>query len=106
MADTNENPTSPADALGWAKAAAANGRYIVDDHYFKRCQQRRISPRAWRQVLATAKQCLPYVPDRGPLAGGTSWRIIGEDFEGEETTIGVETYVDRSGGRVLIITVF
>lgn len=106
MAIANDIPTTPADALGWAKMAAAKGRYIIDEHYFKRCRQRRISPRAWRKVLDTAKQCSPYVPDRGPLAGGTSWRIIGEDFEGEETTIGVETFVDHTGERILIITVF
>jgi hypothetical protein len=56
--------------------------------------------------LATATRVLPYEPERGPLAGGTSWRIFGEDFQGEETAIGVETFVDHTGERVLIITVF
>ena len=99
-------PPSPAEALGWARDAIASGLYVVDEHYFKRCRQRRISPRAWRRVIETASSCEPYAPEHGPLAGGTSWRIVGVDYADDETTVGVETYADHLGRRVLIITVF
>ncbi len=106
MAKTITPPTDPAEVLGWVKDALANGRHIIDEHYYKRCQQRRISPRAWRRVIQTASSCAPYVPEAGPLAGGTSWRIVGLDYSDEVTSIGVETYADHLGRRVLIITVF
>ena len=88
-------PTEPADAIEWVKDAAAHGRHILDEHFYKRCRQRRISPLAWRRVLQTVKSCTAYVPENGPLAGGTSWRIVGLDFEDEETALGVETYLDH-----------
>jgi hypothetical protein len=99
-------PTDPAECIGWVKEAVSNGRHIIDDHYYKRCQERGFSTRVWRRVLYTAISCTQYIPDKGPLAGGTSWRIIGLDFDGKEAAIGVETFVDHLGRRVLIITVF
>lgn len=99
-------PEHPAEALDWVHEAVSNGRYLVDEHYYKRCQQRRFSTQVWRRILHTQISCSPYIPDKGPLAGGTSFRIIGLDFDGKEAAIGVETFADHLGRRVLIITVF
>ena len=49
---------------------------------------------------------MPYVPENGQLTDGTAWRITGPDHEGDETSVGVETFVDHLGRRLLIITVF
>ena len=106
MAKSSEPPTEAAEALEWVREAAANGRHIIDEHYYKRCRQRRISPQAWRRVIKTATSCTAYVPENGPLAGGTSWRIVGLDFDEEETAVGVETFADHLGRRALLITVF
>lgn len=106
MTKPESPPTNPADAVGWVRDAVANGQHIVDEHYYKRCHQRRISPRAWRRVVETVISCASYSPENGPLAGGTSWRIVGLDYVDEETTIGVETFADHLGRRALIITVF
>jgi hypothetical protein len=106
MTKSPEQPATPAEAIGWVNEAVSNGRYIIDGHYFKRCEQRRFSAQVWRSILRTRISCAPYIPDKGPLAGGTSWRIIGLDFDGEEAAIGVETFADHLGRRVLIITVF
>jgi hypothetical protein len=40
----------------------------------------------------------------GPQAGGTTWRVWGLDFDGIATGIGVETFADHLGRRVLLIT--
>jgi hypothetical protein len=101
-----EAPTNPADVVGWVDDAVQNGRHLIDDHYYKRCNQRGLPPQVWKRVLRTMTSCTPYAPDRGPLAGGTSWRITGQDFEGAGTAIGVETFADHLGRRAIIITVF
>lgn len=98
--------TSPAEALAWAQEAMREKRYVVDPHFYKRLQDRNITWRSAWYAIQRATSCVPYEPERGPLAGGTSWRITGTDLSDETTTIGVETFVDHLGRRVLLITVF
>lgn len=57
-----------------------------------------------RTIAVTATKCTMY-RDRAPLEAGTSWRIVGRDTDGDETTIGVEAYYD-DGKLVLVVTVF
>lgn len=101
-------PTSPTDALLWAQEAIAGNprRCILDTHVYKRLRQRRISERSLWTAIRNATRCVPYAPERGPLASGTSWRITGPDEDGDETSVGVETFLDHLGRRLLIITVF
>jgi len=101
-------PTNPTDALLWAQEAIASNprRCILDVHIYKRLRQRHISERSIWTVIRGARSCVPYVPERGPLANGTSWRITGPDDEGEKTSVGVETFVDHLGRRLLVITIF
>jgi hypothetical protein len=101
-------PTSPTEALLWAQEAITSvpRRCILDTHAYKRLRQRRISERALWAAIRNATSCVPYVPERGPLADGTSWRITGPDDDGEVTSVGVETFIDHLGRRLLVITVF
>jgi hypothetical protein len=101
-------PANPKEALLWAQEAVASQprRCILDTHVYKRLRQRHISERSIWAGIRNATSCVPYVPERGPLAGGTSWRIAGPDEEGEVTTVGVETFLDHLGRRLLVITVF
>ena len=84
----------------------AAGRYVVDPHVRKRMAQRAVEWRSLWYGVKNATACLPYTPDNGDRMGGTSWRILGPDHEGEEITLGVETFVDHLGRRVLLLTVF
>lgn len=101
-------PTHPTDALLWAQEAIASNprRCILDTHVYKRLRQRRISERSLWTAIRSATLCVSYAPERAPLANGTSWRITGPDEDGEETSVGVETFIDHLGRRLLIITVF
>lgn len=99
-------PTTSSDALAWAQAAMMASRYVVDSHLRKRMDQRNVVWRSIWYVLRNATTCMPYLPDGGARLGGTSWRIIGADHEGEELSIGVEAFVDHLGRRVLLLTVF
>jgi hypothetical protein len=101
-------PTDPTDALLWAQEAIASNprRCLVDTHAYNRLRQRHISDRSLWAAIRNATSCVLYVPERGPLAGGTSWRITGPDDDGEATSVGVETFVDHLGRRLLVITVF
>lgn len=99
-------PTRPDEALAWAQEALREKRYVVDPHFYKRLQDRNITWRSAWYAIQRATVCVPYEPERGPLAGGTSWRITGTDLSDETTSIGVETFLDHLGRRVLLITVF
>jgi len=57
-------------------------------------------------AIKNAKACVPYVPRNGQLTDGAAWRLTGPDHEGEETSVGVETFVDHLGRRLMIVTVF
>jgi len=99
-------PTSAADALIWAKEAMIAGRYLVDPHVRKRMVQRAVEWRSLWYAIKNATTCLRYTPDSEARLGGTSWRIIGPDHEGEEIAVGVEAFADHLGRRVLLLTVF
>jgi hypothetical protein len=101
-------PTNPTDALAWAQEAITSNprRCIYDTHVYKRLRERRISERSIWYAIRNATSCIVYIPDRKPLACGTCWRITGPDAEGEVTSVGVETFVDHLGRRLLVITVF
>ncbi len=99
-------PTRPDEALAWAQEALREKRYVVDPHFDKRLQDRNITWRSAWYAIQRATTCVPYEPERGPLAGGTSWRITGTDLSDETTSIGVEAFLDHLGRRVLLITVF
>jgi hypothetical protein len=101
-------PTTPEDALRWAKEAIAAKprRFLLDTHVYVRMAQRDISERSIWHALNNAHTCVAFVPDRPPLTSGTSWRITGPDHEGDETSVGVEAFTDHLGRRLLIITVF
>lgn len=83
-----------------------DARYLVDPHVRKRMIQRRVLWRSVWYVVKNASLCIPYIPEGGAHLGGTSWRILGVDHEGEELAIGVETFVDHLGRRILLLTVF
>jgi hypothetical protein len=99
-------PTAAAEALQWTKEAMAAGRYLVDPHIRKRMAQRAILWRSLWYALKNATVCKPYAPDEGAHVGGTSWRVTGVDHEGDEINVGVETFVDHLGRRVLLLTIF
>jgi hypothetical protein len=40
-----------------------------------------------------------------PKRGGTSWRITGPDYDGDPLRVGMETYEDHLGKKVLLVTV-
>jgi hypothetical protein len=105
---SDQAPTAPEDALAWAQAAmvASPRRVIFDSHAYQRMSKRRISDRSIWYAIKNATTCEVYAPERPLLTDGTSWRISGPDHEGEVTVVGVETFVDHLGRRLLIVTVF
>lgn len=81
-------------------------RYLLDTHVHVRMRDRNISDRSIWYAIKNATSCVPYAPERGQLTNGTAWRISGPDHEGEPTSVGVETFLDHLGRRLMIITVF
>jgi hypothetical protein len=82
----------------------ASGRYIPDPHFEKRCRSRRYSIFDAKRIAATATSCSPYA-DATILAGGTAWRVLGTDSDGDAASLGVEAFLDNLGRRVLLITI-
>lgn len=105
MLQTVSGPTTSAEALAWAQEAMRAHRYLSDPHFDGRCRQRQLSVRDARSAILGATRCIPYA-DHTPLAGGTCWRILGPDTDGEETGVGVEAFLDHLGRRVLLVTIF
>src|SRR4051794_11082636 len=101
-------PRSAAEALAWAQEAMTSKprRYLFDTHVYLRMHDRNVSDRSIWYAIKNATICVTYMPDHGQLTDGTAWRITGPDHEGEETSVGVETFVDHLGRRLMIITVF
>lgn len=101
-------PKTSAEALAWAQEAMTSTprRYLMDTHVYRRLSDRNITERSIWFAIKNATACITYVPDRGLLTDGTAWRITGPDHEGDETSVGVETFLDHLGRRLLIITVF
>jgi hypothetical protein len=97
-------PKTAQDALVWVKEAMAAGRYIPDPHFEKRCRQRRYSIFDAKRIAATATRCASY-SEATILAGGTAWRVVGTDSDGDPAALGVEAFVDNLGRRVLLITI-
>lgn len=80
------------------------GRYLAHPHFEKRCRERSFRLADARRVIATATSCASYADARS-FHGGTSWRIVGQDTDGTTSALGVETFQDHMGRRVLLITV-
>ena len=78
--------------------------YIPDPHFEKRCRQRRFSVFDAKRIAATATTCAPY-GEAEILAGGTAWRVLGRDSDGDPAALGVEAFLDNLGRRVLLITI-
>ena len=97
-------PKTPSDALAWVREAMAAGRYIPDPHFEKRCRQRHYSIFDAKRIAARAKTCAPY-PEAKLLANGTSWRVLGQDSNGDMAALGVEAFLDSFGRQVLLITI-
>jgi len=81
-----------------------DGRYLAHPHFERRCRERNFGIADVRQVIATATSCVSY-PDARSFHDGTSWRIVGQDTDGTTSALGVETFRDHMGRRVLLITV-
>jgi hypothetical protein len=97
-------PKTPPEALAWVKEAMAAGRYVPDPHFEKRCRQRCYSIFDAKRIALTATTCAPY-PEAACLAGGTSWRVLGRDSDGNRAALGVEAFLDSFGRQVLLITI-
>ena len=80
------------------------GRYIPDVHFERRCRQRRYSIFDAKRIVATSTACEPY-PEAPILAGGTGWRVLGQDTDGERAALGVEAFRDSFGRQVILITI-
>ena len=78
----------------------------MDSHVYIRMAQRSITERSIWYAIKNAASCIAYTPDDGQLTSGTAWRITGPDHDGEDTSVGVECFVDQMGKRLLILTVF
>lgn len=99
-------PTNESEALLWAQEAICAGRYIIDAHFSRRCLQRKVSFADAKRAILKATNCQSYVPNRSSLAGGTSWRITGPDYEEQDTSVGIEAFQDHLGRRIILITIF
>jgi hypothetical protein len=99
-------PVAAVEALAWIKDAMASGRYILDTHYVHERGRTRPVPLADLEcAIGTATRCVEY-KGRLPRAGGTNWRVVGTDTDGDETTVGVEAFADHLGRRIIVVTVF
>jgi hypothetical protein len=77
----------------------------MDTHVYLRLHDRNMTDRSIRFAIKNATSCVPYIPKR-QLTDGTPWRITGVDHEGTTTSVGVETFLDHLGRRLMIVTVF
>lgn len=70
-----------------------------------RLTQRRITMADVRHAIVCAERAEPH--DSPPEHGGTCWRILGEDIEGDSLTVGIEAYLDVTTlRRFILCTVF
>ena len=97
-------PRTPTEARKWVREAVAMKSYIQAVHFRERLASRRITMLDALHVLGRA----PHVdahPDP-PRHGGTCWRVIGRDVDGERTiAVGVEAFRDDLGRRLMLCTV-
>lgn len=97
-------PANAVDALQWIQEAVAGGRYIPTNHLFDQCQARHISIHDVKRAIRLATSCVPY--NEPPRNGGTCWRVTGPDYDGDDTSVGVEAFQDHLGRRSILCTVF
>jgi hypothetical protein len=99
-------PKTAVEALQWVQEAitVVPARYIPSNHIFDQCSARNISIHDAKRAIKSATSCVPY--DGQPENDGTCWRITGPDFEGTETSVGVEAFLDHLGKRAILCTVF
>ena len=99
-------PTKPSDALAWVKAAAADGRYVRSVHFEERLAQRNITMLDVLNAITKTTQVVSY-PKGKARNGGTQWRVLGPDTDGNRTiVVGVETFLDHKKRRMMLVTVF
>ena len=90
-------PQTPEDALACAKAAITAGRFIPALHFDKRLEERNVDMTDIHTAIDRSHQAEPY-KDGKPRAGGTCWRIIGPDCDGDGMIgIGIEVYKELNG---------
>src|SRR5580704_8454808 len=98
-------PKDPAEALTWIQEAVAAGRYLVHEpHFSRRCVQRNVTLPDWKKAVRQARTCISY-GGRDSTCGGTNWRLVGPDVDGDDLTVAVEAFRDHLGKRALLITV-
>lgn len=97
-------PATSSEALQWIQEAVASGRYIPTNHLFDQCDRRHIKIQDVHRAIRLATDCKPHGDP--PKHGGTCWKVTGPDYEGSETTVGVEAFEDTGKRRAALCTVY
>jgi hypothetical protein len=99
-------PKTEIEALRWIQEAVEAGRYVPSVHFYDRLLERKIDIQDVFQAVENATVCVVY--ERGvPEHGGTCWRLIGRNVDGDEdVAVGVEAFLDKKRRRCILCTVF
>jgi len=99
-------PTKKLEARDWAKGALRNGDFIPSVHFRERLRERGVNMLDVHAVFIRCKAVEPY-PAGACANGGTTWRVIGPDADGDRfIAIGIEAYVKGGTKWVTLCTVF
>jgi hypothetical protein len=90
-------PQTPEDVLVFAKAAITAGHFISALHLARRMAERNVDMLDIHTAIDRSQEVEPYT-DGKPRHGGTCWRIIGPDCDGDGMiSIGIEVYKELNG---------
>jgi hypothetical protein len=99
-------PKDAVEALKWVQDAVQAGRYIPSIHFYERLAERKIDIEDVFSAVDAASTCVVF--EQGtPQNGGTCWRVIGKNIDGDqEVAVGVEAFLDHKRRRCILCTVF
>jgi hypothetical protein len=90
-------PKAPSMALKCAKAAITAGRFLPSVHFGQRLGLRRIDMTDVHTAIDRCTRVVPY-GNGTPMNGGTCWRIIGPNCDGDATiAVGIEIFAGVDG---------
>lgn len=96
-------PQSPEGVLACAKAAITAGRFIPANHFGDRMSERHVDMTDIHTAIDRSRHAEPY-KDGKPRHGGTCWRIIGPDCDGEGNIgVGIEVFKELNGSCWIVL---
>lgn len=102
----SEPPKHEDDARRWIQETFREGSYTLARHFSQRLVERNITLRDVRNAIEKPSYVERY-ENGDPHHDGTCWRVYGYDLgRVKEVGVGVETYINAEGRRLILCTIF